>query len=246
MQAWQTVQVVTQKCGYPVVPGTTIALFSRPEKMPGYSWSIPAVQTCPGRVITPDVNGNQAICGICYADTNSLKADGKHKRYSRYGNPHVQRALQARWQWTLDSLVTESGRDEWVNYMTAALYKVSRWSKKEFRIHDSGDFFNPQYATMWQRVIANLPDVSFWAPTRSYRIKRILPVLQNIATLPNAAIRPSALHVDGPLPVIPGLHAGSGASHGEYTCPASDQGGKCQTCRTCWFDKTREVLYHTH
>ena len=32
---------------YPCVPGTLVKLLSDPSKMPGYSWGIPALKTCP-------------------------------------------------------------------------------------------------------------------------------------------------------------------------------------------------------
>jgi ferredoxin len=37
-----------------------------------------------------------------------------------------------------------------------------------FRIHWSGDFYSTDYARAWARVIADRPDVEFWAYTRSF------------------------------------------------------------------------------
>ncbi len=41
-----------------------------------------------------------------------------------------------------------------------------RGAVKAFRIHWDGDFFSPVYVTAWATVIANHPDVQFWAYTR--------------------------------------------------------------------------------
>ena len=41
-----------------------------------------------------------------------------------------------------------------------------RNARKLFRIHWDGDFFNPTYVAAWSRVIADNPDVQFWAYTR--------------------------------------------------------------------------------
>jgi hypothetical protein len=49
------------------VPGTNIALLSRPTKLPGPSWSLPAGPACPFRR-----NGPDTICGSCYADYADL------------------------------------------------------------------------------------------------------------------------------------------------------------------------------
>ena len=100
---------------------------------------------------------------------------------------------------------------------------------------------------MIEAVCATVPDVRFWLPTRSYRLPRILPVLQDINRLPNVAVRPSALFFHEDPPVIPGLSAGTGANGEGYSCPSSRQGGACRDCRRCW-DKApgAAVVYKVH
>jgi hypothetical protein len=36
------------------------------------------------------------------------------------------------------------------------------------RIHDSGDFYNREYVTKWLKIIDSLPNVKFYAYTKSY------------------------------------------------------------------------------
>ena len=248
--------------GVPLVPGTNIALLTKPSKMPGYSWSLPAgnarngqsLGTCPGAVF-----GEGSICGSCYANPDSLarRANGAmERRGGTYGYPVVREAQAARHAWTFDCLVSKEGRDLWVAVMTAAVVWSTRVAKGSaqggsrripyFRVHDSGDMFSPRYAQMWQDVCAGVPDVRFWIPTRSWHsTPRILTVLQDVAALPNVAVRPSALRLEETAPVVPGLSAGTGARSVDWNCPASSQGNKCLDCRTC-FRKDVQVYYHVH
>ncbi|MBK6407894.1 MAG: hypothetical protein IPF66_24500 [Holophagales bacterium] len=46
----------------------------------------------------------------------------------------------------------------------------SRRDERHFRLHDSGDFFSPPYVDAWYDIAFALPEVSFWAPTRSWAI----------------------------------------------------------------------------
>ena len=285
----------TFKRGIPVVPGTNIALLTRPSKMPGYSWSLPAGNvksgkkkgTCPFAVFGRDALGNAAMCSGCYADPDSVKLHHKTgkpmRRGGSYGYAAVRAAQEARRDWTLTCLISKEGREEWVTTMVDAIRWATRTTASVrraralaavygpgticgpdyamppktrgrsrripfFRVHDSGDMFSDKYAAMWADVVAALPDVRFWIPTRSYHGAaqlRILPVLRTINALPNAAVRPSALYMNTAPPDVDGLAAGTGAAADGYNCPSSHQGGACLDCRKCW-GKTTPVLYRIH
>jgi hypothetical protein len=255
--------------GRPVVPGSNIALLTKPSKMPGYSWSLPAGNvnsghpegTCPFAVFGQDADGNPAMCNGCYADPDSVKLSKKGKPMRRggsYGYPNTVAAQKARRDWLFLCLSSKEGRDEWVTTMVEAIRWATRTARGTgsgrsrripyFRWHDSGDISNPRYAEMVRDVCAALPDVRFWLPTRSYHggaVRRILPVLQTINALPNAAVRPSALYINVAPPVVDGLSAGTGAAATGYNCPSSRQGGECRECRTCW-TKATPVVYRLH
>jgi hypothetical protein len=125
-----------------------------------------------------------------------------------------------------------------------------------FRVHDSGDMFNVAYAECWLEVMRQLPDVKFWIPTRAYQQQGdqfqiydpLLNVLREMAKLPNATVRPSALDFHASAPIVAGLHAGSSAGDDSalFQCPAYDNGGECGPCRHCWDDKTVPVNYPIH
>jgi hypothetical protein len=248
--------------GIPLIPGTNIALLTKPSKMPGYSWSLPAgnarngqpLGTCPGAVVGPG-----SICGSCYANAASevTHKDGTTaRRGGSYGYPVVVAAQAARREWLMGALMTKEGRGEWVAVMAAAVVWATRTGRGQgkgrrqpfFRWHDSGDTFSPAYAAMITDVCAMTTDVRHWLPTRSWHsTPRILRQLVVLNALPNVAVRPSALYFHEDPPVIPGLSAGTGASGAGFSCPSSRQRGRCDDCRRCWDkDPGAAVVYKVH
>lgn len=203
-------------------------LLSNTSKMPCPSWGLPAGKACPGAKY-----GEGTICGSCYASKGN------------YGVPTVRHAQAERFRWTLALMKSPEGRDAFVAYMAAAIDAIGL---PYFRVHDSGDLFSAAYAGCWERIARTLAHVRFWFPTRSYRIPAILPSIRALAAMANVTVRPSALMLDAPAPVIEGLGAGSGATYSksDATCPAYRQDGECRACRFCWDQPTRPVLYPLH
>jgi hypothetical protein len=150
---------------------------------------------------------------------------------------------------------TVEGFNAWVDYVCDA---IRRDGCEYFRVHDSGDVFNPTYARAWLAVCERLPEVRFWIPTRGYQQRGIavsesdalLAVLRELATLSNVTVRPSALNFGEYPPVVAGLHAGTTADNPDIfrvkQCPAYQQDGRCEDCRTCWEEKTLPVSYKRH
>jgi len=128
-------------------------------------------------------------------------------------------------------------------------------SNRFFRIHDSGDFYAPEYYRAWTEVCRNLPKVMFWAPTRMWVYRAWREVFQNYPPPKNLALRPSALFTSAPPPQIPGMAAGTTSVEGKMkkpvkNCPAyeGDAEHSCAAarCRTCWAEKHKPVNYMTH
>jgi hypothetical protein len=150
---------------------------------------------------------------------------------------------------------TDAGMALWVSVMVQAIV-----NEEYFRIHDSGDFFNPRYVKAWIMVCKALPATKFWAPTRAWQggVSGLLPVydpllnaLRELAALPNITVRPSALDFGDYAPVVAGLHAGSSADNPDvfraYQCPAKEKyEGHCGPCRHCWDNKSVPVNYPKH
>jgi protein gp88 len=211
--------------GYPVgqVPGTRIALLSRPEKMPGPSWALPAGPACPFAVYGPG-----AICGHCLASTG------------RYLDRVHQRAMHARFDWTRECMRTPAGVDEFVDVMVGA---IDATGKLWMRVHDSGDLFSPTYTRAWIRICSALAWVRFWFPTRSWQAPWV-SVIVELASLPNVSVRPSALHFGGAPPHVDGLAAGTTVLDTGYSCPAVRNENHCRDCRRCWVQRSQPVSYH--
>ena len=228
-------RATTRQKGSATVPGTTVRLLTKTSKMPGPSWSIPAHKACP--------RANGTICDDCYASKGC------------YRWRTTEHAQLARFAWTVESMRTPAGREQWVTYMVAA---IRQSSCRYFRVHDSGDMFSPAYAESWLEVCRLLPDVCFWIPTRAWQqpagplplFDPLLGVLRKLASLPNVTVRPSALNFGDHAPVVAGLHAGSTADVPDVfrarQCPAYNQGGHCGDCRTCWDTKDTPVSYCRH
>jgi hypothetical protein len=208
------------------VPGTTIALLSRPTKLPAPSWSLPAGPACPFRR-----NGPNTICGSCYADD-----------VGRYSQAQIKRAQWARFDWTRECLRTPQGTDVFVRTMVDAIEATGH---RYMRVHDSGDLFSAAYTRAWIRICSALSWVRFWFPTRTWQAPW-LEVIKELAALPNVTVRPSAIHFDDEPPQIDGLAAGTTVKSFGYSCPAPRQNNACGECRRCWVAKSWPISYHAH
>jgi hypothetical protein len=138
-----------------------------------------------------------------------------------------------------------------------------------FRIHDSGGFtpgpkasFWAPYMRAWATVARAFPSVFFWAPSRVYVMPALQQVMREISTIDNLIVRPSALHVDDPVPLLVGMAAGTTVvskekgkfktaydANGEvaYQCLVylHDDDYSCMAagCRVCWLNPNIAVAY---
>ncbi len=217
------------------VPNTSVRLLTQTTKMPGPSWSLPAHHSCP--------RANGSICDSCYASKGC---------YRFRGTRHAQ---AVRFRWTVESMRTQAGRQHWIRTIISAVRDARC---RYFRIHDSGDMFSTAYAECWFEICRRLPEVRFWIPTRAWQTPAgplpvfdpLLNTLRKLASLPNVAVRPSALNFGDQAPVVAGLHAGSTAAMPDafraHQCPAHLQGNRCGDCRVCWEEKSTPIAYQKH
>lgn len=175
------------------------------------------------------------ICERCYA------AKGN------FGNPNIQMWQMARFAWAYDALERGAFVDEMVAALRSFLsHKLARADAEQdtrfFRIHDSGDFFSPEYMIGWARVAEKMPEVSFWAPTRVWMLWPET-IAEALEIAPNLTIRPSALQFGDPAPMVDGVKTCGSTAHlaasadpleplrlgiAEWDCPAYALDGK--TC----------------
>jgi hypothetical protein len=195
--------------------------------------------------------GQTYICDICYAGKNN---------YLRYRSTVVSQV--SRYYWTVNALKTgqfadllTEGIEMLFNPKVEQVLRMKLVSNKYFRIHDAADFWTEQYFVEWLRICHRFRNrVMFWAPTRMWVFPKWREVFKrNIPS--NLALRPSALFVGAPPPVIPGMAAGTTSVDGDIpatlNCPAyeSEEGDKScvqARCRTCWTRPNEAVNYKTH
>ena len=195
---------------------------SKPSKMPCYSWSLVARDTCPGSI----ENGELVpACAGCYAA-------GGNYRFPNVKAPRVHNKED--WK-----------RDDWVSDMVQALD-----NSRYFRWFDSGDLYSVKLAEKIKLVMEKTPWVSHWLPTRSHKFKKFSKVLNDIQALPNAVVRYSSDSVTGETitgettsTIVP---TPEDASESMTLCKAYDNDGKCGTCRQCWDKSAKVIAYPAH
>ena len=223
---------------------------SRPSKMPGAAFGLPAAECLTGsRLRAASTAERPTVCGDCYA----LKG--------RYMFANVQAAQYRRLE-ILEEALWEEGladpqqRDGWVEAMVCAIAWAARGSRV-FRWHDSGDLRSPSHLQLLVEVADRLPWVRFWLPTREGRFVRDWLAGFEPGFFPaNLCVRESAALV-GHIPdgvraregdrrcsavVAPGAELGEGVA----ACRAPEQGGECADCRACWDRGVGVVAYVQH
>jgi hypothetical protein len=196
-----------------------IISLSKPDKMPGYAYGLPAWECKTGAKL---VKVPGSVCAGCYA----LKGN-----YARF--PEIKKSQYKR--------LASISRPEWVEAMAVVINSKAVAQHGYFRWHDAGDIQSPEHLQKIFEVCKLTPKVKHWMPTREAQfLKDIDP-----AQVPdNLIIRMSSHMIDqGPVTFWP--HTSTVGSS-TRTCPAPDQGGKCGSCRTCWDRKIPNIEYGKH
>jgi hypothetical protein len=197
---------------------------SKTSKLDGIlSWSLQAVDTCPGAIESPGVLVD--ACKGCYATTGN------------YNYPNVKAPrLSNREDWQ---------RLEWVDDMVKALD-----SSRYFRWFDSGDVYSLGLAEKILEVMTRTPWCKHWLPTRMHKFPKFKQVLQSMQRLENVSVRFSSDSVTGQF--IPGLHGSVIVPTSEDVtdkmtlCRAYEHEGKCSGCRACWDKSVHLIAYPAH
>ena len=197
---------------------------SKASKMPCKSWSLQALETCPGS-IKPD-GGLVDACIGCYATTGM------------YNMPNVKAPrIHNREDWK---------RDDWVSDMVKELTK-----QKFFRWFDSGDVYEHRLAKKILQVMEETPWCKHWLPTRMHKFPKINVVLTEMNKLDNTIVRLSSDSVVGEI-VKTNMHTSTIIPHAEdatdamTVCEAYERDGKCKDCRACWDKSVSTIAYVAH
>lgn len=130
-------------------------------------WSIPAIVTCPYR------------CKGCENDCYAKKSE---KNYSDCLPCHYRNLIYSLRDDFVD-LMTEYLNNQIFNKRTACHKALLKGGKVIFRIHESGDFYNQEYANKWIEIAKRFPMVTFTAYTKSLIYFKNAELPQNFVVL---------------------------------------------------------------
>lgn len=211
-------------------------LLTKTSTMGCFSFSLPAGKSGSCVMATPG-----GVCASCYSKINL------------YNMPTIEKNQWYRFLWTKE-MVSEN-LVAWVEVMSDSIKDAVKNSY--FRIHDSGDFYHPDYIWAWYYICKALPDIKFWAPTRVWQSRQInwIAPLRRLSLLPNVSVRPSALNFNelttsykffgAPTAVVDALEASNKLE--SLLCPKTKNHSSCEAegCRQCW-SKEGNVAYLVH
>ena len=205
---------------------------SKPGKMPGSAWNIPASMCNRGSKLAK-IKGT--ICSNCYACKNRYLfpnvKNSLHNRLNKYNeNPYL-----------------------WKKSMVQLIQK-----EDYFRWFDSGDLQSVEMLSDIVEVCVNTPNTKHWLPTRERGILK--EYLENNKFPDNLCVRLSADMVGQyPAVLVNGCNI-STVSEGTFTdtsmsttvnnCPVSYNKNikTCADakCTNCWDNNIYHINYHTH
>lgn len=213
--------------------------FSKPSKMPGLSWSIPATKCITGSRLR---NIPGSTCAGCYA----LKG--------RYVFANVQNALSRRLE-SFNAFLANGKLKAFAGFLAIGAKHPS--SNGNFRFFDSGDLQSVEMLECFAIAATLAPSVKFWLPTRERGIVKAFLMRGNVVP-DNLNIRISFPMVGDTLETresierqfrdFPNISFSGVDAESEtgFSCIAYRQGGKCLECRACWNPNIRFVSYPKH
>lgn len=187
------------------------------------SWSLNALDTCPGSIESPGVLVD--ACKGCYATTGNY-------RFPNVKAPRNHNKLD--WQ-----------RMNWVDDMVQALE-----NDRYFRWFDSGDMYSLGLAEKMLEIMQRTPWVSHWLPTRMHKFPKFKLVLDHMKALKNVSVRFSSDSINGEY--IKGLHGSviiptpDQVKKDMFLCRAYESLGTCDGCRACYDKKVKVIAYPAH
>ena len=184
----------------------------------------------PGKMPCYSINLPAAACitGQILARVPGPPCHGCYAMKGRYRFKNTKIAMARR----LAALAHES----WIAAMVTLMKGF-----KHFRWHDSGDIQSAWHLKCILEVCNRTPYTQHWLPTREAKLLQFM----DPDTIPtNLIIRLSATKVNGAASIS--WPWTSTVSTTTKTCPASDQGGKCLDCRSCWSRDIQNITYAKH
>ena len=186
--------------------------------------------SAPGKMPCPSINlpALASVTGRKLARVPGTTCHGCYALKGRYNFKYTKIAMARRLAALQDS--------RWVRAMVTLME-----GRKYVRWHDSGDIQSSWHRSRILEVCKHTPDTKHWLPTRE---AQLLALMDPDIIPTNLIIRLSATKVDGAASIS--WPWTSTVSTTTKTCPASDQGGKCKDCRSCWSRDIKNITYAKH
>ena len=231
--------------------------FSRGNVKLGHlvNWSLPArAVIIDGKLYVICPGATQWCRENCYARKG-------HFTTLTNGVPRIQLLYAENLKW--------SERDDFPDAAISAI-RERLWKNEKHlvRLHVSGDFYSVEYVNKWREVIRRMPDVHFYAYTKSWRTNvhegdvedlkeygitaaelnrrngRIYAALKTLKELPNFNLMISTDEYTGPPPAS-SREAGIERtwSPGGVLCNYQRNGILCEKCTWCWNPRSRVNVY---
>jgi len=189
---------------------TVIIHFGRSDKLGNkiVHFSLPRVITCPGRTRWCEV--------FCYA------------AYGRHIFPSVKKARIENYELTK--------RDDFTKIMVAAIKKLREKGFEILRLHEEGDFYDKVYIEKWieiaRRLKENKVNVIIYAYTKSWRVKELLPYLEELKKNENVVLIASTDSFSGS-PPEGWKEAGIEFCYNQPAILCPHDAGKVPSCSDC-------------
>jgi hypothetical protein len=119
-----------------------------------FNFGIPAYKEAGGKIVCPFADD---CIKFCYAQKGA------------YVWSNVNAAFQKRYDATKSD-----------DFVFAAVEELQRNKADYVRIHDSGDFYSPEYLNKWIAIAQLLPQVRFYAYTKSFGLVRSADIPDNM------------------------------------------------------------------
>jgi hypothetical protein len=201
---------------------------SKPSKMPGHGYSIPATSCVTGSRMRK-VEGS--VCSSCYACKG------------RYMFPNTQRAMKKR----LEAISDPRWEDAMVTLLEHEKCQYFRW-------HDSGDLQNEEHLKRILNIARRTPVVKHWVPTieikmlqniqdipENVNIRISSPMINKIANTTVVTSFKPTISLVATEDVLSGFKS-------VHICPATVHKGRCDDfkCRACWDRNVAVIVYKKH
>ena len=186
------------------------------------SFSLPSISTCPG--------ASEWCKKYCYAKGWPLAFFNKNRyttNLARSKKPDFAKTMIHRMR----------------IYAT-----VSQIKYPPFRIHVSGDFYNEAYVNKWIRIVRTVPQIKFYAYTRSWIRPELLPSLEKLRSLPNMQLFASCdkTMINPPEGWRIAWIEDDSRTEG-LICPEQSGAKKnCADCKYCFMGKYNDVIFKIH